>query len=834
MLGLLSALMDAPGKSSTVRQNGRVLSSFRSGRAAVAAAITVLAVTLALVPGVANASVAPARSASTVLTVPTAVDMSRFDPGNIISDALFFDDTTMSERDVQTFLNARGGTCTSGYTCLRDYRMSTVSKAADSYCSGYSGEANESAARIIAKVAASCGINPQVLLVTLQKEQALVLDTEPSSGQYKFAMGQGCPDTAACDSRYYGFQNQVYGAARQFQIYAEGRYFTWYAPGRTWNILYHPDGSRGCGSSPVYIANKATAGLYYYTPYQPNRAALAAGSGEGDRCSSYGNRNFFRFFTDWFGTTGSPAGSLVQARGDSAVYLVSGTTRHHVRSWDDLTAFRSRLGGVVSVAPDFMQGMTTGKPATRYVHDPASGTLFLLEADGTKHRFPNTASVASFGYAFDDYIDANRALVTAYVTGDDVGRVFRAGSAPETYLLEGSTRRLIADPPAWRAATAGRSAYVATMRPDAATALAAGATYFEPNTLVRGRTSGDVLLTTPTATVVRVPSFALAAEFGATRYEVVDDALLVRSKLASTSLTPAIRCGGRAFIAADGALRSLSGNSAGLGGLSLPAESCAAIPVRAAGVVAPLFVQPRGGGDVYLVEASKLRYVPTYAQLSALNGARPLTLLTWSIDTIRAQGFGTPVLTPGSFVQFTESPEVHRFDDGKLRLVADFDTLIDLGGGSIPPITRLRAEHRASFAVGAPLGTAPRLTERDVIQFSGDSKVYLYANGKLRHVSDWNTLLVIGRGAPPAIRPVAAAFASAYAVGPAVSGAVVLRAGQVVQFAGSGEVFVESDLGLRHVPDYQALVELGGGSQPVITLLPSASKEAYRIGPPLR
>ena len=54
---------------------------------------------------------------------------------------------------------------------------------------------------------------------------------------------------------------------------------------------------------PCYIQNQATANLYYYTPYQPNAAALRAGYGEGDGCSAYGNRNFYQYFTDWFGST---------------------------------------------------------------------------------------------------------------------------------------------------------------------------------------------------------------------------------------------------------------------------------------------------------------------------------------------------------------------------------------------------------------------------------------------------------------------------------------------------------------------------------------------------
>src|SRR5699024_1304734 len=39
------------------------------------------------------------------------------------------------------------------------------------------------------------------------------------------------------------------------------------------------------------------------TPYQPNKAALAAGYGIGDACSAYGNRNFYNYYTDWFGPT---------------------------------------------------------------------------------------------------------------------------------------------------------------------------------------------------------------------------------------------------------------------------------------------------------------------------------------------------------------------------------------------------------------------------------------------------------------------------------------------------------------------------------------------------
>lgn len=254
-----------------------------------------------------SASVAQASSdpAATGIVKSTLVG---FNAGNIISDAVFTNDNTMTEAQIQSFFNSKVSRCLGGkdengkaIVCLKDFKISSVTRPADAYCSGYKGAANESAARIIYRVAKACNINPQVLIVMLQKEQGLITHNWPSAWRFNIALGQGCPDTAPCDPNYIGFFHQIYGAARQMQIYMEGKWFQWYAPGKTWNILYNPNAA--CGSSPVRIANKATSALYYYTPYQPNSAALRAGYGEGNTCSAYGNRNFYNYFTDWFGST---------------------------------------------------------------------------------------------------------------------------------------------------------------------------------------------------------------------------------------------------------------------------------------------------------------------------------------------------------------------------------------------------------------------------------------------------------------------------------------------------------------------------------------------------
>lgn len=252
-----------------------------------------------------------------------AVDATQFNASRIMDDAVFYNASSMSAGQIQTFLNGKVPACdtngsqmyngsqtraqysaTRGYnppfTCLRDYTENTTAKTTDSYCAGYSAQ-NQTAAQIIDGVAKSCGINPQVLLVLLQKEQGLVLDDWPWSIQYRSATGMGCPDTAACDSQYYGLFNQLYYAARQFKLYRANPSSYSYVAGRNNTIQWNPSAS--CGSSTVFIENQATAGLYNYTPYRPNQAALNSGYGSGDSCSAYGNRNFWLYFTEWFGST---------------------------------------------------------------------------------------------------------------------------------------------------------------------------------------------------------------------------------------------------------------------------------------------------------------------------------------------------------------------------------------------------------------------------------------------------------------------------------------------------------------------------------------------------
>src|SRR4051794_310905 len=259
------------------------------------AAATVAAPVVGAPAVAASGIAAPAERAAGEERVADADD---FRPGLLISDDTFYRADALDAADIQRFLEGRACVPEAGVPCLADFATATpdVVDAGPGHCAAYDGKPRQSAAQILADVATACGINPEVLLVLLQKEQSLI--TRPTASGYQRATGYACPDGADCDADYFGFFHQVYSAAwqfRQYPLFPDGRAFTV----GTADVPYSPDPV--CGAGPVRIRTQATANLYNYTPYQPDAAALESLYGDGDGCSAYGNRNFWRIFTDWFG-----------------------------------------------------------------------------------------------------------------------------------------------------------------------------------------------------------------------------------------------------------------------------------------------------------------------------------------------------------------------------------------------------------------------------------------------------------------------------------------------------------------------------------------------------
>ena len=253
-----------------------------------------------------------------------------FDPGNIIGDAEFYDRGALNALDIKNFIEGKGVDCVNapdGTPCLKNYRGDVPAMAATSYCDAIQARTGYAPWDMIADVSRACGVSPKVLLVLLQKEQGLVTasGTGLTAARYERATGVGCPDGAACDPAYAGFFRQVYGAAERFERYRLDGADYRYKVGQN-SIQFHPN--LLCGTASVTIANQATAGLYNYTPYVPNAAALATATGSGDSCSSYGNRNFYRYMRLWFPDSVSKSGAApIQATPiiSNQLFAMSGT-----------------------------------------------------------------------------------------------------------------------------------------------------------------------------------------------------------------------------------------------------------------------------------------------------------------------------------------------------------------------------------------------------------------------------------------------------------------------------------------------------------------------------
>ena len=224
-----------------------------------------------------------------------------FKAGNIINDTVMADFNSMSEADIQNFLKSKNPCNDTNLSKANDYwHLNYHIENGHFVCMADERFDGESAAHIIWQAAHDYRINPRVLIVLLQKEQGLVTDTWPNFNlQYRSATGYGCPDTAACDSQYYGFRNQVRNAAELFRYILD--HGSSYYPVGNRSIKYNPNNA--CGSSVVNIENRATSALYQYTPYQPNNAVLNAGPGVVVGCGAYGNINFYYYYTQWFGDT---------------------------------------------------------------------------------------------------------------------------------------------------------------------------------------------------------------------------------------------------------------------------------------------------------------------------------------------------------------------------------------------------------------------------------------------------------------------------------------------------------------------------------------------------
>ncbi len=347
---------------------------------------------------------------SALLPLRTAL---AFDPNYIISDDELQDESSMNLDQIEAFL-------------------------ANSFLGGYETADSEgrirSAAEIIYRAAREHNVNPQFLLVLIQKEQSLVTDRDPSAKQLDWAAGYGiCDDCSMNDpalARWQGFGKQINSAALQFiegyllDIESRGKTAGKYGPGIPITI----DGTR------VTPENAATAALYAYTPHL------------------HGNENFAYLWNMWFGRD-YPNGTLMQAPGDPGVWLLQNGYRRPITSKSALASrFDAKL--IVSVSKDVLTRFPVGKaislPNYTLVKDE-DGKISLLVDDALRH-IDNMDTFRKIGFSEDEVVDITNTEEANYDEGEPIvgstlypqGRLLQLASGAVFYV-ENGTRHAIFD-----------------------------------------------------------------------------------------------------------------------------------------------------------------------------------------------------------------------------------------------------------------------------------------------------------------------------------------------------------------------------------------------------
>ncbi|MBI5134630.1 hypothetical protein HZA86_00115 [Candidatus Uhrbacteria bacterium] len=313
--------------------------------------------------------------AVTVLIVPmlSPTPARAFNAQMILEDDAFTNADTMTEEEIQRFLVDQG----SG---LAKYSVG-----------------GKRASRIIASAAQDWSINPQILLVILQKEQSLIQTKKPTAKQLAWATGYGVCDACSLSdpsvTRWKGFETQVRAAAEFFRAFFDN-------PDRLFVKVGAPI---TIDRTPIIPANIATAILYTYTPH------------------FHGNEVFWALYNRLF-VRQYPDGSLLKSPTSAVVWYLQNGIRRPIRS---MAVLRSRFG----VQP--ILTASTKSEIEKYPIGPVIGlaNYSLVRADdgrialisGDEYRVIESPEVfRQIGYNPEEVEDVDDQTLAMYQLGEPI------------------------------------------------------------------------------------------------------------------------------------------------------------------------------------------------------------------------------------------------------------------------------------------------------------------------------------------------------------------------------------------------------------------------------
>lgn len=346
-------------------------------------------------------------STSSILLKLASADT--FNQNDVMDDAVFDDSGSMTQQQIQNFLNSFPNSCLSNYS---------APYPSDYFTYG----SNAPASSIIKQVSSLWGINPKVILATLEKEENLVTGNAGcDSWRYNSAVGMGCSDTGPCPSAgYAGFSQQVTKGMWQLTFNrqrSEGN-LNWGDNGSIYYGGFMTPGtySRQSGAPTTYydgiatidgvsvtMTNGATAALYTYTPH------------------FHGNQNFQAIFNQWFGSTHFPqpiGGYLYQQQSTGSLYLIDESTttptKYLIPDWDTMVNYGFNSFPALPVTDSVLSSMTDGGTLSNLIFD--NNGVYLVN---NTYRLPVPAqSCTDWGFSCSDgsvVKSLNNTLQTEYL-----------------------------------------------------------------------------------------------------------------------------------------------------------------------------------------------------------------------------------------------------------------------------------------------------------------------------------------------------------------------------------------------------------------------------------
>ncbi|HLC70259.1 MAG TPA: serine hydrolase [Patescibacteria group bacterium] len=335
---------------------------------------------------------------------------AEFNPNLIISDAELFDKNAMSRDEIQRFLDAKG-------SYLRTYQAPDPSGI------------TKPAADLIYEAAQAYQINPKYILVTLQKEQSLVTDDNPTPKQLDWATGyavcDGCSLSDPKVIKYKGFGLQVDNSAGIMR---------WYYDNSDRSYIKKKDIPIRIDNQEVTPQSWATAFLYTYTPHL------------------HGNKNFWRIWNTWFSQL-YPNGSVIKGASSTEIWLLQDGKK---RQFKNMSVLMSRIDPkmIITIPESDLSNYPDGTAITfhNYALLQTANTKYLLDYD-TLRPFASEEVIRKLGYNPQEFIEVTDADLVGFTVGSQIkedtvapeGIIYQLAETNQYFLLKDNVLHPIID-----------------------------------------------------------------------------------------------------------------------------------------------------------------------------------------------------------------------------------------------------------------------------------------------------------------------------------------------------------------------------------------------------